>query len=557
MATAVEPLLIGIAAVGVGDRVVRRAAAAQHAGVAGDLGRHLDERAGVGATGRVLRAQLDHRHRRRPCSCSCSASGGGRSGSAGWRGRVPAAIAVFAVIAAGGFGISARGPASTCSAGEDQAEQGIDLLNDGEFALAAERFEAAAASLRRAEERLGSPWVAAAVGRPGRRPAPRPRGRRERSRLGGDGAHRRRAAPDRSGPAAGRGRARSTCRRWRRSPSRSPRSTRRSTILAGAVDGARSPWLVAEAGDRARLARRPHRRARPALGQRPHRRGPRPAHARRRRRTHVPRAVHDAGRGPWARWVRRQLRRADHRRGSHRDDRVRTGQRSRTAGRGDRRPRQRARRSSSPTTASSASHGDVGDAAFRNLTMTPNFPFVGEVASELYAQITGTSVDGVIAIDPFVLQALLRYTDGIQLTSVPYAPDGRQRHRLPAAGSVRARGGQPDAHRRPRGGRRADVHAAARRRHAARPDRPRSRPRAAGRALAGCWCGRRTPTNRTCSDESACSARSRHTTAPTAGRSPSTTRAATRSTASSSAGPPTSRAPTRRPGRRPARCASS
>ena len=33
--------------------------------------------------------------------------------------------------------------------------------------------------------------------------------------------------------------------------------------------------------------------------------------------------------------------------------------------------------------------GRVGDAAFRNLAMTPNFPWVGEIAADLYAQTTG------------------------------------------------------------------------------------------------------------------------------------------------------------------------
>ena len=64
--------------------------------------------------------------------------------------------------------------------------------------------------------------------------------------------------------------------------------------------------------------------------------------------------------------------------------------------------------------------GLIGNAAFRNLTMTPNFPWVGEVGADIYRQVTGTTVDGVIAMDPFVIQALLAYVDGgIQLTTVP------------------------------------------------------------------------------------------------------------------------------------------
>ncbi|MFT3853392.1 MAG: DUF4012 domain-containing protein [Ilumatobacteraceae bacterium] len=63
--------------------------------------------------------------------------------------------------------------------------------------------------------------------------------------------------------------------------------------------------------------------------------------------------------------------------------------------------------------------GHVGDAAFRNLTMTPDFPTVGAVAADLYEQTTGHHVDGVIAIDPTVLGALLRYTGPIQLATLP------------------------------------------------------------------------------------------------------------------------------------------
>lgn len=62
--------------------------------------------------------------------------------------------------------------------------------------------------------------------------------------------------------------------------------------------------------------------------------------------------------------------------------------------------------------------GTVGDAAFRNLTMTPNYPWVGEVARELYTQATGRTVDGVIAIDPYVVAKLLAYTGPIELTTL-------------------------------------------------------------------------------------------------------------------------------------------
>jgi hypothetical protein len=67
--------------------------------------------------------------------------------------------------------------------------------------------------------------------------------------------------------------------------------------------------------------------------------------------------------------------------------------------------------------------GPVGGATLRNLTMTPNFPWVGEVARDVYAQTTGRTVDGVIAVDPYVISALLKYSGPIQLTTFPQQLD--------------------------------------------------------------------------------------------------------------------------------------
>ena len=61
----------------------------------------------------------------------------------------------------------------------------------------------------------------------------------------------------------------------------------------------------------------------------------------------------------------------------------------------------------------------MGDSSIRNLTMTPDFPTVGAIAADLYQQTTGRPVDGVIALDPFVLSSLLRYTGPLQLTTLP------------------------------------------------------------------------------------------------------------------------------------------
>ncbi len=64
--------------------------------------------------------------------------------------------------------------------------------------------------------------------------------------------------------------------------------------------------------------------------------------------------------------------------------------------------------------------GLVGNAPFRNVTMTPNFPWVGEVAASVYEQATGRPVDGVFVIDPFVVQALVGYTGPIRLSSLDF-----------------------------------------------------------------------------------------------------------------------------------------
>jgi hypothetical protein len=62
--------------------------------------------------------------------------------------------------------------------------------------------------------------------------------------------------------------------------------------------------------------------------------------------------------------------------------------------------------------------GKVGGAAFRNLTMTPNFPWVGEIAADLYTQTTGRAVDGTLAMDPYVIAQLVDYAGPVQLNSL-------------------------------------------------------------------------------------------------------------------------------------------
>ncbi len=55
---------------------------------------------------------------------------------------------------------------------------------------------------------------------------------------------------------------------------------------------------------------------------------------------------------------------------------------------------------------------------FQNLTQVPDFTFDGPLARDMYQQLTGNKVDGVIAIDPVVLSYLLKATGPVTL------PDG-------------------------------------------------------------------------------------------------------------------------------------
>jgi hypothetical protein len=61
-------------------------------------------------------------------------------------------------------------------------------------------------------------------------------------------------------------------------------------------------------------------------------------------------------------------------------------------------------------------NGLLGDVSFRNVTMTPHFPWVGDVVRQVYAQVTGTEVDGVVLLDPYVVAALLKYSGPITLS---------------------------------------------------------------------------------------------------------------------------------------------
>jgi UDP-N-acetylmuramyl pentapeptide phosphotransferase/UDP-N-acetylglucosamine-1-phosphate transferase len=56
---------------------------------------------------------------------------------------------------------------------------------------------------------------------------------------------------------------------------------------------------------------------------------------------------------------------------------------------------------------------------WQNLNMSPDLPTVGHVIASLYPQLGGTPVDGVIAVDPIGLQALLQLTGPVSVQNWP------------------------------------------------------------------------------------------------------------------------------------------
>jgi hypothetical protein len=57
--------------------------------------------------------------------------------------------------------------------------------------------------------------------------------------------------------------------------------------------------------------------------------------------------------------------------------------------------------------------GSFGARGWSNITMPAHFPYIADAAQILYPQNGGNPVDGVIVMDPYVIQALMRYTGPI------------------------------------------------------------------------------------------------------------------------------------------------
>lgn len=59
--------------------------------------------------------------------------------------------------------------------------------------------------------------------------------------------------------------------------------------------------------------------------------------------------------------------------------------------------------------------GTVSNRLLSNITMPAHFPYIAEAVVELYPQATGQSIDGVVVMDPYVIQALMQYTGPIEV----------------------------------------------------------------------------------------------------------------------------------------------
>lgn len=60
---------------------------------------------------------------------------------------------------------------------------------------------------------------------------------------------------------------------------------------------------------------------------------------------------------------------------------------------------------------------------WENVTMSPDFPSVGQVMAQLYPQSGGTAINGVIQLDPFALSQLLTLTGPVKVPGLPVTID--------------------------------------------------------------------------------------------------------------------------------------
>ena len=67
--------------------------------------------------------------------------------------------------------------------------------------------------------------------------------------------------------------------------------------------------------------------------------------------------------------------------------------------------------------------GGFGALAWSSITLPAHFPYVGEAAQVVFPQSGGDPIDGVIAMDPYVIQALMRYTGPVDVPELDLTVD--------------------------------------------------------------------------------------------------------------------------------------
>ena len=94
---------------------------------------------------------------------------------------------------------------------------------------------------------------------------------------------------------------------------------------------------------------------------------------------------------------------------------------------------------------------------FQDVTMSPDLPSVADVIGQLYPQMGGDHIDGVLVVDPYGLAALLNFTGPIDIEGSLGDADRRQRRRPAGAAPVRRLPRQGRPRRLPRPGVEEDV----------------------------------------------------------------------------------------------------
>lgn len=324
-----------------------------------------------------------------------------------------------AVVAGVGLGIAGASARSSLARGQQLAEQGISALNEGDFALAAERLEQSAASLQRADNQLSRPWALPAALVPvvsQHRSAALDLTGVGATAIAEVGAALRQIDPDRLRVTAGQIDLQSV----RALAEPFQRVDAALDEVGRALLRADSPWLVPPVGD-----------ALASVSDEVAENAPR-----------VDNAVTAAelapqllgGDGP-RRYLALFTTPAEARGlggfpGNYAeltfdDGRIAMTEFGRVADL-ERIDQEIGTSLSEPTQflelyggfGFDNGQGKVGTAAWRNLTMTPHFPWVAQVAVDLYGQETGVELDGVLVLDVFVIEALLQYTGPIDLPSV-------------------------------------------------------------------------------------------------------------------------------------------